>query len=533
MKEGTHKVLIGGTWREPRGPARSFAAVDPATGNSLPGLYPVSDFAELEEALKAARGAAGELRAFGPDGVARFLDLFAAAAEARREELVAIAHRETALPEEPRLRSTEFPRLTDQLRQAAAASRDRSWCRATIDTKLDLRSKYGPLGGPVIVFSPNNFPFAFNAVGGGDFAAAVAAGNPVIAKANPGHPGTTRLLAEAAIEALRASGLPAALVQMVYHFEARDGLRLVAHPLTAATAFTGSRSAGLQLKEAADKAGKPISLELSSLNPVFILPGAAAERGPEIAAELAASCTLGSGQFCTKPGLVVLVDDGSGRSCLEALKRNFEAQPAGVLLAEPVLAGIQKSVDALLRARATLVAGGRAVEGPGFRFAPTLFRTTGRLFLSAPEAFAVEVFGAFAVAVLADGFDEMKEVAARLEGNLTAAVYSARSGEDDALYDRLEPLLRVKVGRLLNDKMPTGVAVSPAMVHGGPFPATGHPGFTSVGIPAALLRFAALHGYDHVRPHRLPPELRDENPTGRMWRLVDGEWTQRDVKPAL
>ena len=529
MIKEIHKVLIGGEWREPRGSAGSFAAVDPTTGNPLSGLYPVSCFADLEEALKAARRVASDLRSFGPDGLARFLDLFAAAAETRREELVTMAHRETALPEEPRLRSTEFPRFANQLRQAAAASRERSWCRATIDTKLNLRSKYGPLGGPVIVFSPNNFPFAFNAVGGGDFAAALAAGNPVIAKANPGHPGTTRLLTEAAFQALHASGLPRALVQMVYHFEARDGLRLVSHPLTGATAFTGSRPSGLGLKEAADKAGKPISLELSSVNPVFVLPGALAERGGEIAAELGGSCTLGSGQFCTKPGMVVLIDDENDRSFLEAMKRAFEGQPTGYLLGEHVLAGMQKSVDALLRARASLVAGGRALEGPGFRFANTLFRTTGRLFLSAPEAFEVEVFGAFSVIVLVESFDEMKEVAARLEGNLTAAVYSARSGEDDALYDRLEPGLRAKVGRLLNDKMPTGVAVSPAMVHGGPFPAAGHPGFTSVGIPASLIRFAALHGYDNVRPHRLPPELRDENPTGRMWRLVDGEWTQRSI----
>jgi len=524
-----HKVLISGEWRTPRAAGGTFAAVDPMTGDPLPGLYPVSCFADLEEALHAVQVAVRDLRSFGPDGVARFLDLFASAAEARREELVAMAHRETALPEEPRLRSTEFPRLTDQLRQAAAASRDRSWCRATIDTKRNLRSKYGPLAGPVIVFSPNNFPFAFNAVGGGDFAAAVAAGNPVIAKANPGHPGTTRLLAEAAVEALRASGLPPALVQMVYHFEARDGLRLVAHPLTGATAFTGSRPAGLSLKEAADRAGKPISLELSSLNPVFILPGALAERGDEIAAELGVSCTLGSGQFCTKPGMVVFIDDESGRSFLEALKRDFETQPAGYLLSAHVLAGMRKSVDALLRARAVLVAGGRALDGPGFRFAPTLFRTSGRLFLAAPQAFGVEVFGAFSIVVLVEGLDEMKEVAARLEGNLTASVYSARAGEDDTLYDRLEPFLRARAGRLLNDKMPTGVAVSPAMVHGGPFPATGHPGFTSVGIPASLLRFAALHGYDNVRPHRLPPELRDENPTGRMWRLIDGEWTQRSL----
>ncbi len=529
MKAETHKILIGGEWREARGSHGTFSAVDPATGNSLPGLYPVSSFADLEEALKAARGMSGDPRSFGPDGLARFLELFAAAAEARREELVAMARLETALPEEPRLRSTEFPRFTNQLRQAAAASRERSWCRATIDTKLNLRSKYGPLGGAVVVFSPNNFPFAFNAVGGGDFAAALGAGNPVIAKANPGHPGTTRLLAEAASEAVRASGLPRAFVQLVYHFETADGIRLVSHPLTGATAFTGSRLSGLRLKEAADKAGKPIFLELSSINPVFVLPGALAERGGEIAAELSGSCTMGSGQFCTKPELVVCIDDENGRSFLEAVRRAFEGQPAGFLLSERVLAGMQKAVDTLLRARATLVSGGRAFDGPGFRFANTLLRTTGRRLLAAPEAYQVEAFGALSIIVMAESFDEMKEVALRLEGNLAASIYSARSGEDDALYDRLEPVLRAKAGRLLNDKMPTGVAVSPAMVHGGPFPVTGHPGFTSVGIPASLTRFAALHGYDNIRPHRLPPELRDENPTGRMWRSIDGEWTQRSI----
>jgi NADP-dependent aldehyde dehydrogenase len=140
-----------------------------------------------------------------------------------------------------------------------------------------------------------------------------------------------------------------------------------------------------------------------------------------------------------------------------------------------------------------------------------------------------EAFGPVSLFVFARDADQFAEIAAHLEGNLTGSIYSHTDGRDDVLYEKVEPILRTKVGRLLNDKMPTGVAVSPAMVHGGPYPATGHPGFTAVGIPAAMLRFAALHCYDNVRAHRLPPELQDKNPTGRTWRFIDGEWTQRDL----
>ena len=165
----------------------------------------------------------------------------------------------------------------------------------------------------------------------------------------------------------------------------------------------------------------------------------------------------------------------------------------------------------------------------GFRFAPVLLVVSGDAFLAQPDALQTEAFGPAALLVLARDATQMVEIAARLDGNLTGSIYSHSLGQDDGLYALLEPVLRRKVGRLLNDKMPTGVAVTAAMNHGGPYPATGHPGFTAVGIPAAMLRFAALHSYDTIRHDRLPPELQNRNPTGRMWRLIDGEWTQADV----
>jgi len=523
------KILVGGDWREARGPAGSFIATDPATGEPVPGEYPVSSWLDLEDALRAGADAAPEVAKAGPDRTAAFLDALASGLARRADALVEMARRETGLPAETRLRSIELPRTTGQLRQAAAACRERSWCRATIDTKLDIRSKLGPLGGPVAVFGPNNFPFAFNAVGGGDFAAALAAGNPVIAKANPILPGTTRLMAETALEALAGTGLPAAAVQLLYHFSAEDGRKLVAHPLIGASAFTGSRFAGLGLKQAADRAGKPIYLEMSSVNPVFILPGALGERGAEVAAELFASCTAGAGQFCTKPGLIVCPAGPESDGFLGGLAGAFDAQPAMVVLGRGVLTGLEAAVERLRGLGAERAAGRGTAEGPGFRFNPALFRVSGARFLERPEDFQIESFGAVTLLVLARDGAEMEAIAASLEGQLTATVFSARDGSDDALYRRLEPALRRKAGRLLNDKVPTGVAVSPAMNHGGPFPASGHPGFTAVGIPAALVRFAALQGYDNVRPGRLPPELRDANPTGGMWRLIDGAWTQRSL----
>lgn len=521
-------VLIGGEWR-PAAAVGSFRAVNPATGEDLPDAYPVSSRADIEEALSAGASAAAMMASLGPGPVADFLEAFAAEVEQRRGEIVRTAHLETALPVEPRLRSVELPRMLDQLRQAASACRDRSWCQATIDTRHGIRSKLGPLGGPVAVFGPNNFPFAYNSLGGGDFASALAAGNPVIAKAHPGYPSTTRLFAEAAFAVLQGSGLPAAAVQMLYDFAPEEGLRMMSHPALGASAFTGSRTAGMALKTAADRAGKPIYLEMSSANPVFILPGALEERGAEIAFELFQSCSLAAGQMCTKPGLVILPGGGAGEAFVERTKALFESSEPGILFGPKVLDGLREGCRRLNEAGAALVAGGRDADGPGFRFLPTLYRLSGRRFLEDPARFQVESFGTLSLAVLVRDVGEMTAAARGLEGQLTGSIYSERGVRDDAAYAALEPPLRRKVGRLLNDRMPTGVAVSPAMNHGGPYPATGHPGFTAVGFPGAILRFAALSSYDHVRPDRLPPELRDPNPTGTMWRSIDGRWTQQSL----
>jgi NADP-dependent aldehyde dehydrogenase len=517
-----HPVLIAGRWR-PAQSKGSFSAENPALGERLPGEYPISDWADCDEALAAATEAAAVLRTQPPEKRAVFLEAFAARIEARTDELVEMAHAETGLPRKPRLAEVELPRTTGQLRQGAAAAREGSWALPTIDTKLNIRSLLAPIG-PVWVFGPNNFPFAFNSAAGGDFVAALSAANPVIAKANSSHPGTTRLLAEEAFLALGEAGLPAASVQLIYRTSHADGERLVSDPRTGATGYTGSRHAGLKLKAAADAAGKPIYLELSAVNPVLLLPGALAERGAALVDEFVTSSLMGTGQFCTNPSLVLLVAGEASEQFVTGVKARFDAAAPTPLLSSSVARSLAASVETLQAAGARVVTGGAAVAEPGYRFCNTLLRASGEEFLAAPERLQTEAFGNAALFVVARDSDQLAAIVERLEGSLTGSLYTDTRGSDDALHDRLEPLLRPRVGRLLNDKMPTGVAVTPAMNHGGPYPSTGHPGFTAVGIPASLRRFAMLQCYDQVRPGRLPPVLRDAPPHDRVWRLVDGEW---------
>jgi NADP-dependent aldehyde dehydrogenase len=525
----TAPVLIAGGWRQAGDATGSFHAMNPASGEVIDGDFPVSGPADIEAAVAAASAAAVELAAAAPERIAAFLEAYADGIDAANAELAALAHAETALPRDTRLAKVELPRTSGQLRQAAAAARNRSWTQPVIDTAAGLRSHLAPLHKPVLVFGPNNFPYAFNAIAGSDFASAIAARNPVIAKAHPSHPHTSRRLAEIAHAALLDSGLPAAAVQMLYHFDNALGLQLCADQRLGAIGFTGSRAAGLAIKAAADRAGIPAYVELSSVNPVFLLPGILAERGAALAEEFFTSCTMGSGQFCTNPGVVIVPTGADGDAFVEAARERFAAAPASVLFSRGVLDHLARSVDALRTAGARCLAGGQRGDEPGYRYPPTLLDVDAATFLANPVALQTEAFGPVSLLVRADDADRMVALATAFEGNLTGTIYRAGDGRDDIVWQRVAAVLRPRVGRLIGNKMPTGVAVSPAMNHGGPYPGTGHPGFTAVGMPAAIRRFTALHCYDQVPDPLLPAELRDCNPGG-LPRLVDGRWSDADLE---
>ena len=520
-------VLIDGTWRAASA-SGTFSASNPATGAELSEKFPISTWSDIDAALDAAVKAFEELRALPAERIAAFLELFATKIEESKERLVAIANEETGLPVSPRLADVELPRTYNQLRTAAAATRTGSWAQATIDTKANIRSVYEGLG-PICVFGPNNFPFAFNSLAGGDFAAAIAAGNPVIGKSNTSHPGTTKLFGELAWKAIEELDMPRGMVQLIYRTSHEDGVRLVSDIRVGATGYTGSRHAGLKLYEAASKVGKPFYAELSSVNPVVILTGALKERRTKLVEDYVGSGLTAVGQMCTSPGIVFLIDSPDARAFVKEVAEKYKLAPAGTLLSRSVQKSLHRSVQSLVDFGATLVTGGEVVPGDRCALTNSILEATGKQFLQSPENFQTEAFGNAALMVFCSDLDELHKVLGTLEGNLTGSIYSHSGNEDDHAYASISKTLISKVGRFLNDKMPTGVAVTAAMNHGGPYPATSHPGFTAVGIPGSMLRFAKLTSYDSVRHDRLPSLLKNQNATGKTWRSIDGQWIVADV----
>jgi NADP-dependent aldehyde dehydrogenase len=238
---------------------------------------------------------------------------------------------------------------------------------------------------------------------------------------------------------------------------------------------------------------------------------------------------MGTGQMCTNPGLVFLLAGPDSEAFVAQVRQKFTAAPVGTLLSEGVLRHLERGVAALVKAGAEVLAGGQTGGGKGASHQNTLLRVSGEHFAAHAAQLQTEAFGNCSLFVVVRDAAQLQDLLGKLEGNLTGSIYTATDGRDDSLYDGVATALRRRVGRLLNDRMPTGVAVSPAMNHGGPFPATGHPGFTAVGIPASIQRFAMLCCYDNVRQQRLPAALQDKNPGGKPWRSIDGAWTVADV----
>jgi len=471
-------------------------AANPATGEAFGAEFARSSRAELEAMADTAFDAVDFLADAPGACIAGFLEDYACRLEADRAAIAAVAHEETALPLAPRLSEVEFNRMTLQLRDAARCLRDESWREVARDDRNALRSMLVPLGGAVVSIGPSNFPLAFNGVSGGDFCAAIAARNPVIAKAHPGHPNTTARLFAHACAARDAAGIPAAAIQCFTDCAPEDGEALLAHPGVAALAFTGSRAAGMRLKAACDALGKPASLEMSGVNPAFVAAHAAEARAEAVADAWVASVLLGGGQFCTKPGVLFVSGERAAARIVARARELMQAAAPAVLLTEGVRTQLARSVAAFRSAGFEPVCGGSAT-GPGFRHQATLFCIGAAQARAAREIVQSEAFGPLGTVVAVEGDAQLVDFARSLEGQLACTVIS--DAADAATRATLFGVLRFKAGRLLDEAMPTGVAVSPAMVHGGPMPATNDARFTAVGLPAAARRFSKSLCLDRVR----------------------------------
>ena len=507
--------------RDIRGEGGRFRAVAAATGEPLEPEFGQLTLEELRVATDAAAEAFAVYRATTPTERSTFLETIAEEIEAEADVIVPRAVLESGLPE-VRLRG-ELARTTGQLRLFAGVTRQGDHHGARLDPALperqplprpDLRQRMVPLG-PVAVFGSSNFPLAFSTAGG-DTASALAAGCPVVVKGHAAHPGTGELVARAVTRAVERCGLPAGVFSFVLGKGTEVGQALVADPRIKAVGFTGSRSGGMALVRTASQRPEPIPVyaEMSSINPVVLLPGALEARDLEALAEaFVGSLTLGAGQFCTNPGLVFVPVGARGDEFVAAAGRRVAASTGQLMLTPGIADAFDAGVRALEEAAGIeRVAAGDAGDGPG-RPAPVLSVAP------APEGVAIdEVFGASSVVVRYADVDELATRIAGLEGQLTATVHYDPSDRDAARA--LLPVLEDRVGRILFNGWPTGVEVGHAMVHGGPFPATSAPATTSVGS-LAIERFQRPVCYQDVPADLLPEPVRDENPWG-LTRRVDG-----------
>lgn len=520
--QGTH--FIGSHEGVPAGDV--FYAVDPETGEKLEPLFRASEPEAVDQAVALAAEAFEAMRRTSGEQRSRLLDTIADELEALGDALIERAQRETALPA-ARLVG-ERGRTCAQLRMFAGLLREGSWVDARIDRaqperqpvpKPDLRRMRVAMG-PVAVFGASNFPLAFS-VAGGDTASALAAGCPVVVKAHPAHPGTSELTARAILRAARACGMHDGVFSMV-HGGADTSLVLVKHPLLEAVAFTGSAVAGRALFDAAAARPRPIPVfcEMGSMNPVFVLDSALASGGDSFAEGYVQSLGLGVGQFCTNPGLLVGTAGRPFETLLNTIADLVGNMPEGTMLSPGIGTNYARSLEKLGESDAVskLTAAGGVCEGTHVTGA--LFEVAAGTFLSEPQL-SHEVFGPAALAVTAADPDELRSVARSLAGQLTATVHCA---SEDPLGAELLGILTTKAGRVLWGGFPTGVEVCPSMQHGGPYPATTDPRFTSVGT-AAIERFVRPVAFQGVPQELLLPELQDGNPLG-IERLVDGERTR-------
>jgi NADP-dependent aldehyde dehydrogenase len=518
--------FIGGT-RSASGEPK-LKSVDATTGEALPYSFYQATEAEVDAAVQAADAAFLEYRQLSPARRAEFLDAIADEIDQLGDDFVAIVCQETALPA-GRIQG-ERGRTSGQMRLFAKVLRRGDFLGARIDLALperkplprvDLR-QYRIGVGPVAVFGASNFPLAFSTAGG-DTASALAAGCPVVFKAHSGHMATADLVGEAIIRAAERTGMPKGVFNMI--FGAGVGEPLVKHPAIQAVGFTGSLSGGDALCKMAAERPQPIPVfaEMSSINPVVVLPEALAARGDTIAKELAASVVMGCGQFCTNPGLVIGVRSPAFSAFLAQLQEQMGAQAPQTMLNAGGLRSYSKGVEHLLGHAGITHLAGKPQEGQQAQ--AQLFKADVSLLLNGDELLQEEVFGPATIVIEAADDAELKRALQSLRGQLTATLIGEIS--DLTQYQWLVPVLEQKVGRILVNGYPTGVEVCDAMVHGGPYPATSDSRGTSVGT-LAIDRFLRPVCYQNYPDALLPEALRNANPLG-LQRLVNGEWSSQPI----
>jgi NADP-dependent aldehyde dehydrogenase len=496
---------------------QTVSSSNPKTLTELEGAFSVATTDEIELAMQKANTAWKTYRHFSGAQKGEFLRAIAEEIEALGDTLIDRMMLESGLSA-GRCKG-ERGRTMNQLKLFASLVEEGSWIEATIDHKpMDLRRMLLPLGA-VVVFTASNFPLAFSTAGG-DTASALAAGCPVIVKAHESHLGTNALVSEAIQKAAQRTGMPDGVFSSLNGSGYDLGQRLVEHPFTKAVAFTGSNRGGMALYRLAQNRKEPIPVfaEMGSTNPVFLLPNKVKTETVDLAAQLASSVNLGAGQFCTNPGLLVALDNEDIESFETALKGSFAILKPHTMLNQGIFKNYENNKNAALNENGVTLALSQN-EDEHISAKPAVATVSAQNFIQNPKLHE-EIFGPFTMLIKCQSEDEMQAVANALHGQLSATVMSA-DGEHNN-FTGLINTLQEKVGRLVFNGVPTGVAVVNSMQHGGPFPATTDSRFTSVGT-SAIKRFARPITFQDYPADLLPDALKENNPLG-IWRTVDGEF---------
>jgi alpha-ketoglutaric semialdehyde dehydrogenase len=514
-------MLIGG--EAVAGTAGSLQAVDPATGAVLSPPFGGATPLMLDRACELAALSFDAYRETPLEQRASFLECIAAGILDIGDELIERGMAETGLPR-PRLEGERL-RTVEQLRLFAQLVRAGDFVEPRLDTAVpdrkpvprpDLRLRHVPVG-PVAVFGASNFPLAFS-VAGGDTAAALAAGCPVIVKAHNAHPGVSELVGTAVQRAVRLCAMPVGVFSMLFGVGTEVGAALVADPRIKAVGFTGSRAGGTALMRIAAARAEPISVhaEMSSVNPVILLPGALAARAAAISKAFVNSLNLGAGQFCTNPGLIFALEGPHLDGFITLAAEEVRGSGAATMLTEHIHRQYESGLDRLSAMQGVTVAA-RAERAEGCKSQTALLVADAET-LMAEQRLQEELFGPASVLVRCRDVGQLCAVMENLEGQLTATIHMEAS--DLEMARKLLPVLERKAGRVLFNGFPTGVEVAHAMVHGGPYPASSDPRFTSVGT-LSIRRFLRPVCYQDAPPELLPQALQDGNPLN-LWRLRDG-----------
>ena len=487
-------------------------------------MYQDATTEEINEVMEKAWEAFHIYRKFSLKQRADFMHAVAKELEDLGDELMQTASEETHLPE-ARLRN-EKARTVFQLNSYADACERGDWLEARIDTALpdrtppkpDLRKMLIPLG-PVVVFGAANFPFAYSTAGG-DTACALAAGCPVVVKAHPAHAGTSEMVANAILKAAESSKMPSGIFAHIHGAGNEVGEALIKHPFTKAVGFTGSFLGGKQLFDWANQRKEPIPVfaEMSSINPVFLLPEKLKQAAPDVAKQYAGSITLGVGQFCTNPGLIIGVDNDDLEIFIHALGEEIKKTSPGEMLHPGIFKNyVERRANALSQQDVATVATS-GIEPLLNQGAPTVASATAHAFMNNP-VLHLEVFGPYSIVIRCKNVEEMIDVAKHIEGQLTVTLMATEN--DIRNNSELVELVKNVCGRFILNGVPTGVDVCLSMQHGGPFPATTDSRFTSVGADG-IKRFARPICYQNWPDGLLPDELKNENPLG-IWRTVNDQ----------